>query len=251
VPSRPGRTLYFALALPLLAASAVDAQTARAIADATFRSVVLITMEDGNGRRVATASGFFVREDLVATNFHVIVAGVRGHVKLVGATAAYSIAGLVGMDEAKDLAVLKVLGVKAPSLRLGSDADARVGDKIYVVGNPLGLEGTFSDGLISGIRRDGSRRLLQITAPISPGSSGGPVLNDTGQAIGIAVATLAEGQNLNFAVPISDLGPLLAQPARLSPLPGKTRLARAAAAADVLQIHEGLPRCLGSCTSYS
>jgi S1-C subfamily serine protease len=182
-------------------------------------------MEDGNGRRVATASGFFVREDLVATNFHVIVAGVRGHVKLVGATAAYSIAGLVGMDEAKDLAVLKVLGVKAPSLRLGSDADARVGDKIYVVGNPLGLEGTFSDGLISGIRRDGSRRLLQITAPISPGSSGGPVLNDTGQA--------------------------LAQPARLSPLPGKTRLARAAAAADVLQIHEGLPRCLGSCTSYS
>ncbi len=228
MPPRLRQILYLALALPLLASSTVDGQTARAIADAAFRSVVLITMEDANGQRVATASGFFVRRDLVATNFHVIVAGVQGHIKFVGAAAPYQIAGVVSMDEGKDLAVLKILGVNAPSLRLGSDADARVGDKIYAVGNPLGLEGTFSDGIISSIRRDGSRRLLQITAPISPGSSGGPVLNDSGQAIGITVATLAEGQNLNFAVPISDLWPLLAQPARLSPLPGKARLAKAA-----------------------
>jgi S1-C subfamily serine protease len=183
-------------------------------------------MEDANGRRVATASGFFIREDLVATNFHVISAGVRGQVKVVGASTAYSIAGVVNADKAKDLAVLRIVGGKAPSLPLASDSDARVGDKIYAVGNPLGLEGTFSDGIISGIRRDGSRRIIQITAPISPGSSGGPILNEKGLVIGIAVATLSEGQNLNFAIPVSDLGPLLSSVGRLSPLPGQAAMAR-------------------------
>jgi S1-C subfamily serine protease len=229
VRGRRAMSVYLSPILALLVYSVAYSQSVRAIADTAFRSVVLITMEDANGRRVATASGFFIREDLVATNFHVIDVGVRGHVKIVGANAAYSIAGVVSMDQGKDLAVLKIVGVKAPNLRLGSDADARVGDKIYAVGNPLGLEGTFSDGIVSGIRRDGSRRLLQITAPISPGSSGGPVLNETGQVIGIAVATITAGQNLNFAIPISDLGPLLANLGRLSPLPGTSRLAKAAA----------------------
>jgi trypsin-like peptidase len=96
----------------------------------------------------------------------------------------------------------------------------------WQLGNPLGLEGTFSDGIISGIRRDGSRRILQITAPISPGSSGGPILNEKGLVIGIAVATLSEGQNLNFAIPVSDLGPLLSSVGRLSPLPGQAAMAR-------------------------
>ena len=68
-------------------------------------------------------------------------------------------------------------------------------------GNPQGLEGTFSQGIVSSIRVLGADKILQITAPISPGSSGGPVLNEKGQVIGVSVATFRGGQNLNFAIP--------------------------------------------------
>jgi S1-C subfamily serine protease len=210
---------YASLVLLLLLSPDARAQSATTIADATFRSVVLVTMEDAKGRPVAMASGFVIRDDLVVTNFHVIKEAFRGHVRIVGEQAAYAIAGVASMNRAKDLAVLKITGIKAPSVLLGTDADVRVGDKIYAVGNPLGLEGTFSDGIISGIRRAGSFRLLQITAPISPGSSGGPILNASGKVIGIAVSTLREGQNINFAIPVSELEPLVLNVGRLLPLP--------------------------------
>lgn len=221
VSGRWAYAAYLSAALVLLLHAIACAQSARVIADTTFQSVVLLTMEDSNGRPVSTASGFFVREDLVVTNFHAVREGVQGHVKLVGSRGTYVIAGVASMDQGKDLAVLRVTGTKAPSLRLGSDRDVRVGDRIYAVGNPMGLEGTFSDGIVSAIRNVGARRLLQITAPISPGSSGGPVLNESGLVIGIAVGTFAEGQNLNFAIPVADLGPLLANVGGLSPLPGR------------------------------
>jgi len=67
------------------------------------------------------------------------------------------------------------------------------------------LEGTFSEGIVSAIRELPSRKIIQITAPISSGSSGGPILNGSGQVIGVAVATILDGQNLNFAIPSSDL----------------------------------------------
>jgi S1-C subfamily serine protease len=200
--------------------SAACGESARAVAESAFRSVVLVRMEDSNGRPIAMGSGFFVREDLVVTNYHVVNGASRGYVKLVGENNSYEIAGTVSRDQKKDLAVLKKLGAKAPSLRLGSDVDVRVGDRIFVVGNPLGLEGTFSDGIVSGVRRSPSLRLLQITAPISPGSSGGPVLAENGSVIGIAVASLREGQNLNFAIPVSELPPLLANTVTVSALPG-------------------------------
>jgi len=78
------------------------------------------------------------------------------------------------------------------------------------VGNPLGLEGTFSEGMISGIRSVDADSILQMTAPISPGSSGGPVMDATGAVIGIAEATFSQGQNLNLAVPVSYLSKLWA-----------------------------------------
>jgi len=84
-----------------------------------------------------------------------------------------------------------------------------VGDTVYVAGNPKGLEGTFSQGIVSGIRRVKGNRYLQITAAISEGSSGGPILNESGDVIGIAVATVREGQNLNFAVSGLDLAAII------------------------------------------
>ena len=90
-------------------------------------------------------------------------------------------------------------------LPLGDSSAVEVGEEVYAVGNPEGLEGTFSQGIISGIRRVGDRDLIQITAPISHGSSGGPVLNKHGQVVGIAVGAIRTGQNLNFAIPASEL----------------------------------------------
>lgn len=95
-----------------------------------------------------------------------------------------------------------------PSLAISPEKPS-VGEPIFAIGNPEGLEGTLSNGIISAVRTVGTGQLLQITAPISPGSSGGPVLNQSGQVVGIAVAKFKEGESLNFAVPVSYLSDLL------------------------------------------
>src|SRR5262249_5861073 len=154
--------------------STSEAQTTRQIAAKTLPSVVLLTVEDRLGQVRSRGSGFFVGQDLIATNLHVVAGGSRVRAKIVGQTNDYEISGVVGLDEAADLCVLKIAGVEAAQLPLGDDGQIGVGDTVYAVGNPRGLEGTFSQGIISGFRREASGRLIQITAPISPGSSGGP-----------------------------------------------------------------------------
>jgi len=193
----------------LLATSLSQALTARQIAQNVFPSIVLLVMEDANGQTVSLGSGFFVMDDVIATNLHVIEDAASGYVKIVGQKPKYEIAGLVHADYQRDLALLKITGVKTSPLILGDINQVAVGDEVYAVGNPQGLEGTFSQGIVSSIRKIGSDMLFQITAPISPGSSGGPVLNTQGEVIGIAVATFSGGQNLNFAIPASYLTPLL------------------------------------------
>lgn len=192
--------------------------TAREIAQNSFRSAVLLVMEDTNRQPVPLGSGFFVSAGVVATNFHVIEGTAGGYAKLIGQNTKYEIAGTVGVDSARDLALLSIPGAKAPALLLGDSKEVAVGDEAYVVGNPRGLEGTFSQGIISGIRQVGSESLLQITAPISPGSSGGPVLNSSGKAIGVAALTFREGQNLNFAIPISYVQSLMSSLHPVTPL---------------------------------
>lgn len=193
-------------------------QAARQIAQKTFPSVVLLVFEDTNGQAVSLGSGFVVGKGVIATNLHVIEGGKRGYAKLVGQKTKYDIAGTVGIDSRRDLALLSASQIIAPPLPLGESAALAVGDEIYAVGNPQGLEGTFSQGIISSIRQVGSESLLQITAPISPGSSGGPVLNSQGKVVGIAVATFKGGQNLNFAIPASYLTSLLSNTQPVRPL---------------------------------
>lgn len=109
------------------------------------------------------------------------------------------------MDKTNDLVILKVSGLYGDKLTLGSETIPEIGEKIYAVGNPKGLSGTFSEGILSGVRELTTNKVLQITAPISPGSSGGPVLNSSGQVVGIAFASFTSGQNLNFAIPVKYL----------------------------------------------
>jgi S1-C subfamily serine protease len=218
------------------------AQDAREIAKKAFPSVVMLLMEDSAGHPLSLGSGFFVKESVVATNLHVVAGAVKGYAKIVGQETKYhedlldkiarekgyakivdqktkyQILGYVGIDEQRDLVLLKIKDVNAPALSFGDNNKVEIGDEIFAVGNPQGMEGTFSNGIVSAIRTIGQDSLLQITAPISPGSSGGPVLNEKGEVIGVAVATFKGGQNLNFAIPASYLSPLLADTKPVRPL---------------------------------
>lgn len=183
-------------------------------------------MRDASGQPVSLGSGFFVADDVIATNIHVIAKATHGDAKLVGGSQTYAISGLVGSDEEHDLALLKIRGAKRAALPIGDSEKLSVGDEIYVLGNPEGLEGTLSNGIVSGIRQIGTAKILQITAPISPGSSGGPVLDQQGQVVGVAVATFKGGQNLNFAVPGNYLAKLMGAMTVVRALPSTHRAAQ-------------------------
>ena len=130
----------------------------------------------------------------------------------MGQETEYTIEGVTALDENHDLAILQVSNSGVQPLPLGDSDTVEIGDTVYVAGNPKGfLEGTFSDGIISAIRGDSTSKRLQMTAPVSSGSSGGPVLNSTGEVIGVSFATFRDGQNLNFAIPSNYLKELLAQ----------------------------------------
>ncbi len=217
---------------------------AREIAQNSFPSVVLLVMQDASGQPVSLGSGFFVRDGMVATNVHVVEGAFQGYARIVGQKSKYEIRGIVAIDGLHDLTVLAVPGANAPSLQLGDTRQAKVGDEVYAIGNPEGLEGTFSQGIVSGIREVGPEKFLQITAPISPGSSGGPVLDAQGKVVGVAVATFKGGQNLNFAIPVPYLTALLSQ-VRVGqspvPLPPDTTVAhQKSILADFSGVREGV-----------
>jgi S1-C subfamily serine protease len=193
------------------------AQTGRLVAQKAMPSVVRLIMSDSDGRPLSLGTGFVVADGIVATNLHVIAGASQGRAKLVEQQHEYPVSGSVGVSEESDLVLLRVAGLKAYALPLARDESVAIGDEVYVIGNPSGLEGTISAGIVSRIREIEQRKVLQITAPISAGSSGGPVLNEKAEVIGVAVATLKDGQNLNFAVPVSNLSLLLSKPAAETP----------------------------------
>ncbi len=184
--------------------------TPQQIAKKALVSTVLIVIENSNGKPLGSGSGFFIGKGLIATNYHVVEKGIKKVYKQVGKDKWYNITDTVKIDKQRDLAILKVSDVDAPALPLGNSNAVRIGQSVYAVGNPIGyLEGTFAPGFVSGIRGKEPNRSIQITAPISPGSSGGPLLNDKGEVIGIVAGAITEGQNLNFAIPSNYLKELL------------------------------------------
>ncbi|MYA71879.1 tetratricopeptide repeat protein [Candidatus Poribacteria bacterium] len=182
----------------------------------TVASTVFLEMECINGQPLGFGSGFFVQHNQIATNFHVIAGASRGTAKLFG--KPYDIEGITASDVENDLAVLKVSDSSVQPLPLGDSDAVQLGDTVYVFGNPKESEGAFSDGTISGSRAVGIEKLLQMTAPISLGGSGGPVLNEKGEVIGLAFVTLEDGQNLNCAIPSKHLKSLISKPEVVKPL---------------------------------
>ncbi len=194
-------------------ASAQTTLSAEDIAEKALAATVYLEMQDKNGKTLGIGSGFFVQSNLIATNYHVIEGAAKGTAKLVGKYTTYNIEGVTATDRDNDLALLKVTASGIKPLPLGDSGTVRIGETVYVAGNPKGLEGTFSDGIISSRRDEYTKERLQMTAPISPGSSGGPVLNRKGEVIGVSFAghQALDAQNLNFAIPSKYLKALLAR----------------------------------------
>lgn len=211
-------------AVPCAGQVLTPAQIAARARPAVVRVVAL-----RDGEEVMYGSGVLVgpRGEFV-TSLHVIqgAQSVRVHVPN---GQVYTRVFFVAADEDRDLALLQIPGRGLPYLRVGDDRLLVVGDRIFVVGNPLGFDGTFSDGLVSGRRAVEGMTLLQVTAPISAGSSGGPVLNGRAEVVGIATLTVADGQNLNLAVPARYVHALLALAE--DPIPFERAAARWAVAA--------------------
>lgn len=209
------------------------------LAQRASESTVLLTMEYTDPEKIGKGTGFFVRSDLITTNHHVIEGSIGGTARLVGTKMSYAIVGYTAVDPDRDLAILKVRAFGVKPLPLGNSEEVKQGETVYPVGNPLGLVNVISNGKISSIqwvesirgflnnrselvsdvrRNDTPHKLLMMTAPISFGNSGGPVLNSKGEVLGISVGGHTGGQNLNFAVPVNYLLTLLKRSGSPKPL---------------------------------
>ena len=165
-------------------------------------SAVAIETFDAKGNSISRGSGFFVASDKIITNRHVIEKSNRVEVNLLNGKK-YTARGVLAIDGEGDLALLQVDVPAGSAIPLPIIQNTpQEGESIVVIGNPFGLEGSVSNGIVSAVRTiSGYGRIIQITAPISPGSSGSPVVNMSGQVIGVATLQAAEGQSINFAVP--------------------------------------------------
>ncbi len=206
--------------LCLILLGAAFAQTPRRAASSPVKTPAQIIAEYGPAvalivsadvEPISLGSGFFVDDgSLLVTNFHVVEGANEIFVKLQDGRILRS-KKIAAFDVEKDLVVVKLDTPSSRRMVLGDSDQVKTGDPIVVVGNPEGLEQTVSNGLISGMRTVDSEKRFQISAPISLGSSGGPVFDEHGAVIGVAFASYREGQNLNFAIPINLLRPLLSR----------------------------------------
>lgn len=181
-------------------------------------------IETPEGERRQFGTGFVVTANgHIATNLHVIFGSGDVKVRLASG-AVFAARSVVATDPQRDLAIIAIDATDLPTVLLGDSDAVSAGDRVVAIGNPLGvLDYTVSDGLISSVRQPEGIKLLQISAPISQGSSGGPLFNPYGEVIGVATLISSEGQNLNFGMPSNYLRPLLA-----SKVPGESMAAFAA-----------------------
>lgn len=168
---------------------------------------------DAQKKAYGEGSGVVVAADTIVTNCHVLV---RGRYFIVSHDKQRFEATLAYADPSRDMCQLQVRNLRAPAVTMGDADKLAVGQRIYALGNPLGLELTLSDGLISALRKDNAAKSLvyiQVSAPISPGSSGGGLFDEEGRLVGITTAGFDKGQNLNLAIPINWLKELPARSA--------------------------------------
>lgn len=176
-------------------------------------SVVAIATFDQKGEALATGSGFFLHPEQVLTNLHVMRGAYRAEIRtLEGKGRVYAVKGILSVDDEGDLALLSV---DIPAERCRpleiSTMLPEDGERIFVIGNPLRLEGSVSDGIVSAVREvPNLGKIIQVTAPVSHGNSGSPLFNIKGQVVGVITIRVINGENINLAI----------ESARIARLPG-------------------------------
>jgi tetratricopeptide (TPR) repeat protein len=184
---------------------AQDSDLGRRIYTDCAKSVFVLYAASPTGELVAQGSGFWVTGKKLVTNAHVANAGKI----YVDVGSARVPAKIQSLDAFNDLAIMTVeIEITARPLVL-ADSPPSPGESVFAIGNPEGLERSISQGVVAATREIDHRDLLQLTAPISHGSSGGPIVNGKGQVVGVAVGFLDSGQSLNFAVPAGKVAALL------------------------------------------
>jgi len=214
--------------LLLITASTVTAQQALPeLVRKVKPAVVSIITYDSEGEPLMTGSGFFVDHCKVVTNLHVIRGATKVEIKMLdGKGRTYPAAGILAVDTEGDLALIRVdvPQERTRSIELASDLPDE-GETIFVIGNPLKLEGSVSDGIVSAVREvPNVGRIIQITAPISHGNSGSPVFNLRGQVLGVVTVKVTNGQNINLAIAAARVRELQGENVRpFSELPARTK----------------------------
>lgn len=188
--------------------------TKSSLPDKLLAAAVTVIVYDKENNPLQFGSGVFVKPNIIATNFHVIQGGVFFRIKQ-NSNKKIIDAEIYKFDDMHDVALLKIEQSFPNSVLELKNKFPAVGIDIMVAGSPEGLTGTLSKGIVSAIRKypPYDYDLIQISAPISQGSSGGPVVNMAGEIIGISVSVINQdnAQNLNFAVPAKYLKFLLTE----------------------------------------
>lgn len=191
--------LFLALFLTVLADCSVWAKTATEVFESVSPSIVIVLGMDAKGKVIGLGSGVVIGNEEIVTNCHVIEKAAALAIKHSERKLS---AKLKHADWTRDVCSLTVNGLNVPSAILGSTIKLKVGRKVFAIGAPRGLELTLSEGIVSSLREMGDGHYLQITAPISPGSSGGGLFDEEGRLIGLPTFYLSSGQQLNFAIPV-------------------------------------------------
>ncbi len=179
-----------------------------ALIDKCSPAIFKITTYDASGNEYAVGTGFFISSTGTAlSNYHVFQGASKAKIK-TSDNKTYLVENVLGWSKESDLLKFTVkneLNETFPFLKMNA-VSPKQGEKIFIIGNPLGLEKSVADGIVSSVRADDKMgETIQITAPISHGNSGSPLMNMSGEALGIVTYYLENGQNLNFAVSVKNL----------------------------------------------
>lgn len=189
----------FGLFLSLMVfARCVNALSPAQVFEKVKDSVVVVKTLDAGGKTIGQGSGVLLPSGKIGTNCHVLKNGRRFQ---VGGGNQFMIATLWGSDENKDICLLEAIGLSGKPVQLGQAVRLKVGQRVYAVGAPRGLELSISDGIVSQLRGE-PPPLIQTTAAISPGSSGGGLFDAEGRLVGLTTLYIEGGQSLNFAMPV-------------------------------------------------
>lgn len=180
-------------------------QTIVAIANKSLPAVVLIQGVTTDGSQIRGSGFLFSSDGKIITNVHVIREFQSGGVKLSSGDV-YDVFNVLAFDERKDIAIIQIAGFDLPTIQLGNSNNLQVGESVVALGNPFGLTGSTTTGVVSAVRDDprgGSFKVVQTDAAVNEGNSGGPLLNGKGEAIAVVFIKRIEAQNISFAIPIN------------------------------------------------